>query len=212
MHTTAVARLCRFLLLTSILLLTTVCAQAQSSTIMVLGDSLSAGYGIAVREGWVALLRERLSQANTTTDYQVINASVSGETTQGGLARLDKLLSTHQPSLVIVELGANDGLRGQPIKLMRQNLAAIIKASQAADAKVVLVGMQIPPNYGTRYTRLFAETYPQLAERFSVALVPFLLQDVALKPHLMQNDGIHPNASAQPVLLKNIWPILEPLL
>jgi acyl-CoA thioesterase-1 len=213
MRATAVLRLFRQVLAIGLLLFSSVYAQAQTTpTIIIVGDSLSAGYGIDLKAGWVQLLRERMAADKATSHYQIINASVSGETTQGALARLDKLLATHQPQIVIVELGGNDGLRGQPVKLMRQNLAEIIKKSQAASAKVLLAGMQIPPNYGTRYTQMFSDTYPALAKRFDVALVPFFLQDVALNPALMQGDDIHPNAEAQPTLLENVWPVLQPIL
>ena len=195
-----------------LLTLSAVYAQAKPATIVVLGDSLSAGYGMDLKQGWVQLLRERLAQQDHASRYQVINASVSGETTQGGLSRLDTLLKTHQPEIIIVELGGNDGLRGQPIKLMRQNLTDIIKKAQAASATVLLVGMQIPPNYGARYTQLFAKVYPELAEQFNVPLVPFLLEGIALEPELMQNDGIHANTGAQATLLDNVWPFLQPLL
>ena len=195
-----------------LLTLSAVYAQAKPATIVVLGDSLSAGYGMDLKQGWVQLLRERLAQQDHASRYQVINASVSGETTQGGLSRLDTLLKTHQPEIIIVELGGNDGLRGQPIKLMRQNLTDIIKKAQAASATVLLVGMQIPPNYGARYTQLFAKVYPELAEQFNVPLVPFLLEGIALEPELMQNDGIHANTGAQTTLLDNVWPFLQPLL
>ncbi|WP_041523735.1 arylesterase [Gilvimarinus agarilyticus] len=196
----------------ALLTLSAVYAQAKPATIVVLGDSLSAGYGMALKQGWVQLLRERLAQQDNTSRYQVINASVSGETTQGGLSRLDALLKTHQPEIIIVELGGNDGLRGQPIKLMRQNLTDIIKKAQAASATVLLVGMQIPPNYGARYTQLFAKVYPELAEQLNVPLVPFLLEGIALEPELMQKDGIHANMGAQATLLDNVWPFLQPLL
>ena len=195
-----------------LLTLSAVYAQAKPATIVVLGDSLSAGYGMDLKQGWVQLLRERLAQQDHASRYQVINASVSGETTQGGLSRLDTLLKTHQPEIIIVELGGNDGLRGQPIKLVRQNLTDIIKKAQAASATVLLVGMQIPPNYGARYTQLFAKVYPELAEQFNVPLVPFLLEGIALEPELMQNDGIHANTGAQATLLDNVWPFLRPLL
>jgi len=212
MCSTAVLRLFHSVLTIGLLLISSAYAQAQTSTLIVLGDSLSAGYGIDLDEGWVQLLRERLASGEATSHYQVINASVSGETTRGGLARLDKLLNTHNPDIIIVELGGNDGLRGQPIKLMQQNLAETIKKAQNASAKVLLVGMQIPPNYGVRYTQMFADAYPALAKQFEIPLVPFLLDGIALDPELMQRDGIHSGAIAQPKLLENVWPFLEPLL
>jgi|SRR5690554_90958 len=205
-------RLLRPLLSFGLAFLLASAAHAKNPTLMVLGDSLSAGYGIDLDQGWVQLLRERIAQDEATAHYQVINASVSGETTRGGLARLEALIQRHNPEVVIVELGGNDGLRGQPIKLMQQNLAQIIQSLQASNAKVLLLGMQIPPNYGARYTQLFAAMYPQLADRFKVPLVPFFLHQVALDPQLMQSDDIHPNAAAQPQLLQNVWPLLAPLL
>jgi acyl-CoA thioesterase I len=179
-------------------------------TILVLGDSLSAGYGINAKQGWVDLLGQRL--ASEGYGYRVINASVSGETTQGGLARLPRALGTHKPAIVIVELGGNDGLRGLPLATSRANLARIIELSRAAQARVLLVGMIIPPNYGPRYGDEFREMFSSLAGKYSVAFVPFFLDQVALNPRLMQSDGIHPNAAAQPKMLENLWPKLKPLL
>lgn len=183
---------------------------AADKTLLVMGDSLSAGYGIDLEQGWVQLLRTKLEQQ--AADYSVINASVSGETTTGGAARLAKLLQAHTPDLVLLELGGNDGLRGQPIKIMRNNLSKMIEMAQAAGAQVVLIGIQIPPNYGARYAQAFANIFPTLAKEYELALVPFLLEGVALNPELMQNDGIHPEASAQSLLLDNVWPALKPLL
>lgn len=182
-------------------------AIAKQATVLVMGDSLSAGYGIKLEEGWVNLLQQQLSK-----EIKIVNASVSGETSSGGLTRLPALLKTHQPAVVILELGGNDGLRGQPLKLMQENLQTMITASQAAGAKVLLVGMQIPTNYGQRYTRQFKETYPTLAEKNNVLLVPFLLEGVATKEELFQNDKIHPTAEAQPILVENVKPRLEKLL
>ncbi|MEO8063710.1 MAG: arylesterase [Pseudomonadota bacterium] len=179
-------------------------------TIVVLGDSLSAGYGIKVQEGWVNLLGKRL--ASEGYGYGVINASVSGETTQGGLARLPRVLESHKPAIVIVELGANDGLRGLPLAASRENLRQIVERSRAAKARVVLVGMVIPPNYGPRYGQEFRDMFATLAAKYPIALVPFFLDHVALKPDLMQADGLHPNALGQPQLLENLWPKLKPLL
>ncbi|HET9865481.1 MAG TPA: arylesterase [Steroidobacteraceae bacterium] len=175
-----------------------------------LGDSLSAGYGIRVQEGWVSLLAKRLDAKGY--GYRVVNASVSGETTQGGLARLPRALETHQPSIVIVELGGNDGLRGLPLAASRDNLARIIELSRAANAKVLLVGMMIPPNYGPRYEKEFRDMFTGLAAKYPVAFVPFLLDQVALRPDLMQPDGIHANPEGQPQMLENVWPKLKPLL
>jgi len=179
-------------------------------TILVLGDSLSAGYGIQVQQGWVSLLTQRL--ATEGYGYQVVNASVSGETTQGGLARLPRALELHKPAIVVVELGGNDGLRGLPLTASRANLEQIIEKSRAAKARVLLVGMVIPPNYGPRYGQEFRDMFPSLASKYSVPLVPFLLDQVALNPKLMQADGIHANAQGQPQLLNNVWPKLKPLL
>ncbi len=178
--------------------------------VLVLGDSLSAGYGIEPSQGWVALLEKRLA-ANEIA-VKVVNASISGETSAGGVNRLAKLLEKYQPSVVIIELGGNDGLRGYPIKQMRQQLTKAVELSQAHNAKVLILGMQIPPNYGPRYSRLFSESYSIIAENKQVPLTPFFLQDVATHPELMQKDGIHPTAEGQPQLLENMWPDLNRLL
>ena len=179
-------------------------------TIVVLGDSLSAGYGIKVQEGWVNLLAQPLAAEGY--GYSVINASVSGETTQGGVSRLPRVLETHKPAIVIVELGANDGLRGLPLATSRVNLQRTIELAGAAHARVVLVGMVIPPNYGPRYGQEFRDMFAELAKQYRVGFVPFFLDKVALEPALMQNDGLHPNAKGQPQLLENLWPKLKPLL
>jgi acyl-CoA thioesterase-1 len=176
----------------------------------VLGDSLSAGYGITVQQGWVNLLAQRI--ASEGYGYKVVNASVSGETTQGGLARLPRVLQLHKPDVVLIELGGNDGLRGLPLATSRENLRRSIELARNAKAQVVLVGMMIPPNYGQRYAQEFREMYSSLAARYAVALVPFLLDQVALNPELMQDDGIHANAQGQPRMLENVWPKLKPLL
>jgi acyl-CoA thioesterase-1 len=178
--------------------------------IVVLGDSLSAGYGIQVEQGWVSLLSQRL--ASEGYGYRVVNASVSGETTQGGLARLPRTLALHLPAIVIVELGGNDGLRGLPLAASRANLEQIITRARAANARVLLVGMVIPPNYGPRYGQEFRDMFSSLAAKYPIAFVPFLLDQVALKPEWMQADGIHANALGQPQLLNNVWPKLKPLL
>lgn len=198
----------RRLLLTALCWLSASLACAES--ILILGDSISAGYGIARDEGWVTLLQKRLRQAGH--DQTVINASISGETTEGGRNRLPALLEKHQPAIVVVELGGNDGLRGFQIERVRENLADIVEHAQRAQAKVLLVGMKIPPNYGLRYTSDFYASFTQTADRFDVPLVPFLLDGIATNPELMQNDGIHPTASAQQRLLDNIWPQLKTLL
>jgi acyl-CoA thioesterase-1 len=185
-------------------------ASPAQRTVVVLGDSLSAGYGIKIQEGWVNLLAQRL--VTEGYGYRVVNASVSGETTQGGLARLPRVLESHKPAIVIVELGGNDGLRGLPLATSRENLQQTIERAIAAKARVVLVGMVIPPNYGARYGQEFRDMFAALATKFPVAFVPFFLDQVALKPDLMQADGIHPNALGQPQLLENLWPKLKPLL
>jgi acyl-CoA thioesterase I len=182
-------------------------AIAKQATVLVMGDSLSAGYGIKLEEGWVNLLQQQMSK-----EIKIVNASVSGETTSGGLTRLPTLLKAHQPAVVILELGGNDGLRGQPLKLMQENLQTMISASQAAGAKVLLIGMQIPTNYGPRYTKQFKEIYPALAEKNNVPLVPFLLEGVATKDELFQSDKIHPIAEAQPILANNVKPFLEKMV
>jgi len=176
----------------------------------VLGDSLSAGYGIRVEQGWVALLQGRLQAQGY--GYRVVNASESGETTGGALARLPRTLAMQQAAIVIVALGGNDGLRGLPIEDIRTNFESILRLSQAAGAKVLLIGMRIPPNYGPTYTRAFHDLYGSLAARYKVPLVPFILDGVALDDSLMQEDGLHPNAMAQPKLLDQVWPMLKPLL
>jgi len=179
-------------------------------TIVVLGDSLSAGYGIKIQDGWVSLLSKRLVSGGY--GYRVVNASISGETTQGGLARLPRALTTHKPDIVIVELGGNDGLRGLPLATSRENLRKIIELAKASNARVVLVGMVIPPNYGPRYGQQFRDMFAELAKTYSLPFVPFFLDKVALTDGLMQDDGIHPNAKGQPQLLENLWPKLKPLL
>jgi acyl-CoA thioesterase-1 len=186
----------------------TLTAAGAEKSILVLGDSLSAAYGIAQARGWVALLEERLKREQL--DYSVVNASVSGDTTSGGLARLDSALKKHQPRIVVVELGGNDGLRGLPVQQMRANLGRIIEQSQQAGARVVLVGMKMPPNYGPDYTQAFESVYGELAKRYKTALVPFLLQD--LDEAQFQPDRIHPTAEAQPLMLERVWKVLRPLL
>jgi len=183
---------------------------ASDHTILVLGDSLSAALGIRPEQGWVALLAQRLQAQGY--GYQIVNASVSGETTSGGLERLPRALQLHQPETVILELGANDGLRGLPVSETRENLAHMVRLSQAAGARVLLVGMRIPPNYGPRYTEAFARMFPELANQYHLPLVPFLLEKVALDPTRMQQDGMHPNARGEPPVLDTLWPYLKPLL
>ncbi len=175
-----------------------------------LGDSLSAGYGLATEENWVSLLSERLAEQGY--EYRVVNASVTGDTTRGGRARLAGALARHRPALLIIELGGNDGLRGIRIAEMKDNLAAMIEAGQQAGAAVMLVSMKIPPNYGPAYAGEFARSYESLASEYALPEPPFLLTDVALDDGLMQDDGIHPNAAAQPLMLDNVWPALAGLL
>ena len=180
-------------------------------TLLVLGDSLSAGYGFPLERGWVNLLRQRL-QAEHPGAYRVVNASASGDTTAGGLARLALLLAEHRPHIVCIELGGNDGMRGLPVDTIRANLLTMTEAAQAAGATPVLLGMRIHPNYGPRYTEAFHAAYAEVAEATGATLVPFLLEGVATNPKLMQRDGIHPNAEAQETLLENVWETLAPLL
>jgi acyl-CoA thioesterase-1 len=183
---------------------------ADDAAIVVLGDSLSAAYGMELSESWPSLLQQRLTQNGHA--YRVFNSSITGETTQGGLTRLPRLLEQHQPQIVIVELGGNDGLRGLPIEVTRDNLSAMIQKSLAAGARVILAEMRIPPNYGRTYTEKFNGTYTELAEQFDVVFLPFVLQDIALEPGMMQADGIHPTATAQPIIMDQVWAALEPLL
>jgi acyl-CoA thioesterase-1 len=194
-----------------ILLLTAATARAETATILVFGDSISAGYGLAdLSQGWVALLQKQLRESGY--GYEVVNASVSGETTAGGLTRLPRALALHHPQIVIIELGGNDGLRALPIPAMQANLGAMAQLSRKAGAQVLLLGMRMPPNYGPDYTAQFFGTYAVVAKEFKLPLVPFLLDGVALTPSLMQADDIHPNAQGQPRLLANVWPALKPLL
>jgi acyl-CoA thioesterase I len=185
-------------------------AVASDRTILVFGDSLSAAHGLRPEQGWAELLARRLQAQGY--GYTVVNASVSGETSSGGLERLPRALELHRPAIVILELGANDGLRGLPVEVMRANLTQMIHLSEDSGARLLLVGIRIPPNYGPRYGDQFANVYPMLAEQKHLPLVPFLLRDVALNPSLMQEDGLHPNAAGEPLVLENVWPYLKPLL
>ena len=185
-------------------------AAAEPRPLLVLGDSLSAAYGIAPQEGWVALLGERLKSAKPIR--KVVNASISGDTTAGGLARLPALLAGHKPALVVVELGANDGLRGLPLAQARANLASALTAIRGAGAHALLVGIELPVNYGPQYRDGLRAMYRGLAEEFNVPLVPFLLEGVALDPDLMQDDGLHPKAAAEPRVLDTVWAVLQPAL
>ena len=183
---------------------------APGRIVLSFGDSLSAAHGLRAEQGWVALLQQRLRSQGY--GYDTVNASISGETTGGGLARLPRALELHHPAVVMLELGANDGLRGLPVADARANLSRMIELAQHAGARVLLLGIQLPPNYGPRYGRDFAAMYGELAAHYHVALVPFLLDRVALDPQLMQDDQLHPNAAGEPLVLDNVWPRLLPLL
>ena len=174
------------------------------------GDSLSSGYGIAAEQSWVAMLEDRLQAEGY--GYQVVNASIAGDTTAGGLARLPRLLELHDPKLVVIELGGNDGLRGQPVAMLRDNLTKMIELSRQSGAQVVLAGIKIPPNYGPAYTQALAAVYPELAQRYGATLIEFLLENVALNGELMQPDGIHPNGAGQEIVFANVWRVVKDLL
>lgn len=183
---------------------------AGAGTLLVLGDSLSAGYGLAPGQGWVDLLAQRLQERKIPCE--VVNASISGDTSAGGLARVNTALAQHRPEILLLELGANDGLRGLSLPAMKSNLNSIIDKAKAADARVLLIGMQMPPNYGPRYTERFQGIYGELAQEQQLPLVPFLMEKVALDPALMQPDNFHPNARAQALLLETVWSRLQPML
>lgn len=180
------------------------------ATILVFGDSISAAYGIQLEKGWVALLQERLRSQGWP--HRVVNASISGETTGGGLARLPMVLKAHAPDLVVIELGGNDGLRGYPVADVKRNLGRMIEAADPSKRQVLLVAMQIPPNYGRRYAQAFQALFAEVADAHNVPLVESFIDRVALRPDLMQSDGIHPNAAGQPALLEALWPAIEELL
>ncbi len=194
----------------SALFLLTLPALASQNTVLVVGDSLSAAHGVPSETAWVELLRDRINSREL--NWTVVNASIGGETTDGGLRRLPGLLETHDPTIVIIELGGNDGLRGFPPNVIESNLANMIEQVRDTGATPLLVGMQIPPNYGQRYTTMFADIFPTLSDRYNTVLVPFFLDGIYDQDGLMQGDGIHPTEEAQPRLLDNIWPKLEPLL
>ena len=177
---------------------------------MVVGDSVSAAFGIVQARGWVALLGERLKRERL--DYSVVNASVSGETTAGGAARLHPALDKHKPAVVIIELGGNDGLRGMPVAAMKKNLDAMVRQSRQSGARVLLVGMRLPPNYGPQYTGEFERAFAEVAKRHGAALLPFLFEDFGGRRDFFQPDGIHPTEAAQPVMLESVWKRLRPLL
>ncbi|WP_076575108.1 arylesterase [Aeromonas sp. RU39B] len=184
-------------------------AMAQAQSLLVLGDSLSAGYQMPLEKSWPSLLAAKWQQSG---EHQLINASISGETTQGALSRLPALLSEHQPQWVLIELGGNDGLRGFPPAVTERNLRAMITAANAANTKVILTQIRLPPNYGARYIKQFEQIYPMLATQYQLPLMPFFLDDIALRPELMMNDGIHPKAEAQPQISDTIGRFVEPLL
>lgn len=193
-----------------VLLLVMAAPAHAARTLLVFGDSLSAGYGLPQRNGWVTLLQKRLAEGGY--DYKVVNASISGETTVGGKNRISLLLRRHKPEVLLLQLGANDGLRGARLTDIRRHLAAIVTACKRAGTEVVLLGMRLPPNYGTEYADGFQSVYTDVARQHRVALVPFLLEGFAEKRQLFQHDGIHPKLEAQPLMLDNVWPVLQPVL
>jgi len=177
---------------------------------VVLGDSLSAGYGMPIEKGWVNLLQQTLREQNSS--YTLINKSISGDTTAGGLARIDAALEQYKPDIVMLELGANDGLRGMPPRLIKKNLRELVRRIRLTGARVLLLSMRIPANYGKRYTDMFYRNYPDLADEMNLAIVPFILQDIALVKEMMQQDLLHPSEKAQPIIADKVWLHLEPLL
>ncbi|MGA9574771.1 MAG: arylesterase [Lysobacterales bacterium] len=183
---------------------------SEPPVMLILGDSLSAGYGMQREMSWVSLLETRLSKDGYS--YQILNSSISGDTSQGGLTRLPRLLDRYKPQIVIIELGANDGLRGIDPNVTRKNMASMIRQSQAIGARVLLAGIKLPPNYGSAYLQQFESIYTDLANEFGTLLVPFLMDGIAFEPDLLQADNIHPNEKGQPVLLDNVWKVLEPVL
>jgi len=198
-------------LLTLVVLLISAGAQgAESPTVLIFGDSLSAGYGIDVDQSWATLLQSRLETQGY--EHRVVNASISGETTEGGAARIDSALTNFSPDLIILELGGNDGLRGFPPQRMQGNLEQIVARAKASGAAVVLLGIRIPTNYGTRYTAAFEAVYREVAEKFGIQWIEFFMEGVALNEDLLQDDRIHPNAEAQPILLDNAWPVISATL
>lgn len=199
-----------FRFLIAVILLMMNQAAVAKSNIVVLGDSISAGYGLELGQGWVHLVQQKLLVANDCCT--ILNESISGDTSAGGLARLEAILTIQKPKILILELGANDGLRGLQTFVLKQTLAEIIRRSQKAGAKVLLLSMRIPPNYGKRYIDMFYGIYPQLSKELDVPMMPFLMEDVALVKDLMQPDGLHPNAKAQPIIADKVWHYLQPLL
>lgn len=197
-------------MLGAVLMLAAALAHSAPKTVLVLGDSLSAEYGLSRGSGWVALLEQKLKAEKI--DAAIVNASISGETTSGGRSRLPALLAQHHPAIVVIELGANDGLRGLPVAAAEANIRAMIDLARKNNAKVMLVGMRMPPNYGRDYTERFFTMYKTVARQQKAALVPFMLEGVAEKPALFQSDRLHPTAQAHPTILANIWPTFLPLL
>jgi acyl-CoA thioesterase-1 len=185
-------------------------AAERQPVILVLGDSLSAGFGMSMEESWPSLLQRRLSE--TGYPHRVVNASISGDTTRGGLARLPRALTIHQPELVVIELGGNDGLRAIPPEEIRRNLENLVELAQETGASALITGIMIPPNYGSEYITAFRRAFQQAADSTGVPLTPFVLEEIALKPGMMQEDGIHPTAEAQPLIVDNLWPWIEPML
>jgi len=185
-------------------------ASAAPNKVLIVGDSISAAYGIEVEKGWVSLLASKITQENLP--YQVINASISGDMTSNGLNRLPKLLKSHNPDVVVIELGGNDGLRGLPINVIRNNLQRLVELSKESEARVLLAGMRIPPNYGARYAEAFHQIYREIADEHEIELIPFLLEGIGDNARLMQSDGIHPTADAQPLIVRLVWPRIKPLL
>ncbi|PCI18490.1 MAG: arylesterase [Piscirickettsiaceae bacterium] len=183
---------------------------SAASTILVLGDSISAAYNMPTKKGWVNLLQQTLEKKKYP--HRIINQSISGDTTAGGLARIDKALEQYEPEIVLIELGANDGLRGMPPLLIKKNLRELITRAKNTGAQVLLLSMRIPSNYGKRYTDMFYNNYPDIAEEMDIPFVPFILRDVALAQGLMQKDGLHPNEKAQPIIADKVWGYLQPLL
>lgn len=200
-------------LLFFLLAFTTLAGQASvpsSPVILLIGDSLSVGYGFHPEQSWAHLMSQQLARENLP--YRLVNSSVTGDTTANGLNRLPRLLDQYNPDIVIIELGGNDGLRGLPLKLIEQNLSSMIELAQQRNARVLLLGMHIPPNYGQRYTAAFHHLYLSLSKRYQTGLMPFLLEGVGDRSELMQPDGIHPSQRAQPVIMNNVWPYLKPML
>jgi acyl-CoA thioesterase-1 len=200
----------RLFLTLFLLVVTAPALAANTPTVLVFGDSLSAGYGIDVDQSWVALLQSRLSAQGY--EHRVINASISGETTEGGKTRIGAALERFEPALIILELGGNDGLRGFPPEIMKENLQVIIETAKRSDAAVVMLGIRIPTNYGPRYTEAFEGVYRELAAELSIPWIEFFMENIALNEALMQDDGIHPNAEAQSILLDNAWPVIRQAL